>query len=138
MRHTEGRERRGLIEAMARQIREGFEMETSKNCLMNLKAEWNNARIPRIIIEVGENQTEDKESGLGSKTQERRKIDRAVQVSQRNDKRKAAEEGNRGELFRFIYELITTMTIEFIYGVEGPSPRAVIGVPMHSLDAYVL
>ena len=34
---------------------------------MNSKSEWNNARIPRIVIETGEELVEDQESGLGRK-----------------------------------------------------------------------
>ena len=40
-----------------------MEIETSKNRLMNSKAEWNHASIPRIVIEEGEKQVEDRESG---------------------------------------------------------------------------
>ena len=56
---------KGYKKPLARQIREGAEIETSTNILMNSKAEWNNARIPRIIIEEGEVQREDVTSGLG-------------------------------------------------------------------------
>ena len=59
---------RGFTKPLARQIREGVEIETSKNVLMNSKAEWNNARIPRIIIEEGEKQQEDESSGLSRKS----------------------------------------------------------------------
>ena len=44
----------GFKKALARQIREEVEIEMSRGVLMNSKAEWNNARIPRIIIEEGE------------------------------------------------------------------------------------
>ena len=35
--------------------------------------------------------------------------------------------GTNCGMFRFINELITALTTEFIYGVEGPSPWAVFG-----------
>ena len=51
---------------LARQIREGVELEMSKaHNILNSKSEWNNSRIPRMIIEDGEKQTGDQESGLG-------------------------------------------------------------------------
>ena len=55
----------GFKKPLARQIREGVEIESSKGELMNSKAEWFNSKIPRIVIEAGEKLTEDKESGLG-------------------------------------------------------------------------
>ena len=57
----------GFKRPLARQIKEGVEIEMSRNTLMNSKSEWNNSKIPRIVIEAGENQSEDLESGLGSK-----------------------------------------------------------------------
>ena len=56
---------KGFTKPLARQIMEGVEIEMSQNRLMNSKSEWNNARIPRIIIEEGDKLTEDKTSGLG-------------------------------------------------------------------------
>ena len=41
--------------------------------IMNSKSEWNNSKIPRIIIESGDSQTTDQENGLGSKVTERSK-----------------------------------------------------------------
>ena len=58
---------KGFRKPLARQIREGVEIELSGAILLNSKSEWNNARIPRIIIEEGEKQSEDTESGLGNK-----------------------------------------------------------------------
>ena len=57
----------GFKKPLARQIREGVEIEMSKSILMNSKSEWNHSRIPRIVTEAQENQTEDLESGLGKK-----------------------------------------------------------------------
>ena len=58
---------KGFKKPLARQIREGVEIEMSNETLMNSKSEWNSARIPRIVIEEGERQTEDIESALGKK-----------------------------------------------------------------------
>ena len=65
----------GFTKPLARQIKEGVEIETSRNVLMNSKAEWNNARIPRIVIEEGERQNEDEDSGL-SKKKEKSRVDK--------------------------------------------------------------
>ena len=65
---------------------------------MNSKAEWNNARIPRIIVEEGDRQTEDRESGLGNKTQERnRRIDRVEKNRKRGTTERETEEGEGRE-----------------------------------------
>ena len=64
---------------LARQIREGVEIEASKGELMNSKSEWNNAKIPRIVIETGEQLCEDLESGLGKKSQ-RQKVRNQVEI----------------------------------------------------------
>ena len=64
---------RGYKKPLARQIREGVEIDTSSSTLMNTKAEWNNARIPRIIIEEGETQKEDVTSGLGRQNEKEKK-----------------------------------------------------------------
>ena len=61
-----------LKKNLQRQIREGVELEMSTaNVIMNSKSEWNNSKIPRIVIESRENQTTDQGSGLGSKVAER-------------------------------------------------------------------
>ena len=78
----------GFQKALARQIREGVEIEMCKGVLMNSKAEWNNARIPRIIIEEGDRQTEDKESGLCKQRKETRIPPPRVE---RNEKRRAED-----------------------------------------------
>ena len=41
---------KGFKKPLARQIREGVEIELSKATLLNSKSEWNSARIPRIVI----------------------------------------------------------------------------------------
>ena len=58
---------RGYKKALARQISEGVEIEMSGGTLLNSKSEWRNSRIPRIVIEEGEKQREDRENGLGRK-----------------------------------------------------------------------
>ena len=79
---------------LARQIREGVEIELSRGILMNSKSEWNNPKIPRIVIESGEEQIEDQESGLGKKGESekrgrRNKIVEKIQV--RNQKRRVTD-----------------------------------------------
>ena len=64
----------GFRKPLARQIREGVEIECSKGELMNSKSEWFNSGIPRIVIETGEQQTEDQECGGRI-----RKIDKLIQ-----------------------------------------------------------
>ena len=76
---------------LARQIREGVEIEMSQATLLNSKSEWNNSRIPRIIVEEGEQQVEDRESGLGNqveKEKQNRKIEKQKERSVRGEKRK--------------------------------------------------
>ena len=81
---------------LARQIREGVEIEMSEQILMNSKSEWNSARIPRIVIEEGERQIEDSESGLGKKGEEEKKSRQKERMADgrernRNTKRVRAE-----------------------------------------------
>ena len=64
----------GFKKPLVRQIREGVEIEMSKNELMNSKSEWNHSRIPRIVIQTGEKQSEDLESGLGKKYEGKRRV----------------------------------------------------------------
>ena len=84
---------KGFKKPLARQIREGVEIEMSEATLLNSKSEWNHARIPRIIIEEGERQSEDTESGLGKQVLvEKKKQLRKKEVDkterERNKKRK--------------------------------------------------
>ena len=45
---------------MARQIHDGVELQASKaDIIMNSKAEWNHSKIPRIMVEVGEEEETD-------------------------------------------------------------------------------
>ena len=86
---------RGFRKALARQISEGVAIEMSEGELLNSKSEWNNSRIPRIIIEEGERQTEDTESGLGGMSErgkDRGQVDRIIKNKRRNEKKEA--EGN--------------------------------------------
>ena len=99
---------KGFKKPLARQIREGVEIEMSRDTLMNGKSEWNSSRIPRIVIEEGERQVEDLESALGKKgEQEKRERRREYGEVLKNGKRKGEElskivtEGkNRGELIK--------------------------------------
>ena len=70
----------GFRKPLARQIREGVEIDCSKNTLMNSKSEWNSARIPRIIIEEGERQEEDETSGLGRQGGEKKMSERQTKT----------------------------------------------------------
>ena len=53
---------------------------------MNSKSEWNNSRIPRIIIEDGESQTADAESGMGGGKERERKDMRDKGNKERREK----------------------------------------------------
>ena len=64
-----------------RQIHEGIELEmNTAQIILNSKAEWNHSKIPRIMIEVGEEREEDTNSGMtrstemGGKERNRRSI----------------------------------------------------------------
>ena len=49
-------------------------MELSKaGTIMNSKSEWNNSKIPRIVIESGEKLTPDVKSSMGSKTNDKQR-----------------------------------------------------------------
>ena len=76
---------------LARQIRKGVEIEMSRGQLMNSKSEWNNAGIPRIVIETGEKLEEDQESGLGRKSGRREVEARNPQAVEKNEKRRYEE-----------------------------------------------
>ena len=83
---------KGFRKALARQIREGVEIEMCEGTLLNSKSEWNNSRIPRIIIEEGERQVEDVESGLGNQKEKEKQQRRKEKITekmegQRNNKR---------------------------------------------------
>ena len=57
---------------LTRQVHEGIEIETNgAGIIMNSKAEWNQSRLPRIIIETGDRQIEDEESGLSQNQPEK-------------------------------------------------------------------
>ena len=50
---------------LSRQVHESVEIDSSKaDIVMNSKGEWNGSRIPRIIIEVGEELQEDEEDSM--------------------------------------------------------------------------
>ena len=60
---------KSFTKPLARQIREGVEIEMCRGTLLNSKSEWNNSRIPRIVIEEGERRIEDKKSDLGNQAE---------------------------------------------------------------------
>ena len=50
---------------LTRQVHEGVEIETNgADIILNSKSEWNGSRLPRIVIECGEELEEDAESGM--------------------------------------------------------------------------
>ena len=53
---------------LERQIHEGVQLEIHKaDLLMNSKSEWNGSKIPRIVIETGDDLEEDELSGMSGK-----------------------------------------------------------------------
>ena len=55
----------GHRKPLDRQVHEGVELELNQaDIIMNSKAEWNFSKMPRIMIEMGEDVLEDTESGL--------------------------------------------------------------------------
>ena len=53
------------VSPISRQIHEGVELESSKaDIILNSKSEWNHSKIPRIMIEVGEEVESDGMSGM--------------------------------------------------------------------------
>ena len=91
---------KGLKKPLARQIREGVEIELSEATLLNSKSEWNSGRIPRIIIEEGEKQVEDPESGLGRLAmveKQRRRREMGTTERKRAEKRKKEADGHQGQ-----------------------------------------
>ena len=50
---------------LTRQIHEGVALEINKaDIILNSKSKWNHCRIPRIVIEVGDELEEDDSSGM--------------------------------------------------------------------------
>ena len=91
IRNTSGRHMGGEVgfkKPLARQIREGVDIEMSESTLMNSKSEWNHSRIPRIVIEDGDKQSEDIESGLGKKYEGEKRVWKRT----RNPKRRVIDE----------------------------------------------
>ena len=88
----------GYKKPLARQIREGVETGMSGTVLINSKSEWNGSRIPRIVIEAGEEQIEVRDSGLGNKGEQEKRERRLganyekIKDRVRNRKRRGGEE----------------------------------------------
>ena len=69
---------------LSRQIREGVELEMSvATMVMNSKSEWNHSRIPRIVIETGEELKNDNESGIGSNRERSGKSEAEIREKRR-------------------------------------------------------
>ena len=69
---------------LARHNREWVELEMSRaNNSLNSKSVWNNSRIPRIIIEDGDKQLGDEESGMGKVREQVRKIGNETEFKSR-------------------------------------------------------
>ena len=82
---------------LSRQVHEGVALETNgADIILNSKAEWNSSGMPRIIIEHGEVQEEDKEGGM---TREKLGEGRKVLETREGNKRKnkVIEAGKRPE-----------------------------------------
>ena len=81
--HHQGKLQKGDLELkvverhrtpLSRQVHEGVEIELNgAEIILNSKAEWNQSRLPRIVIETGDRLIEDEESGLGGREIEGRK-----------------------------------------------------------------
>ena len=85
---------------LTRQIHEGVELEMNKaEIVLNSKSEWKHAKIPRIVIEVGEEREEDCSSGMSRSTEVGRKEKRSrglkLRRSEKNGKEKRTK--NRWE-----------------------------------------
>ena len=53
-----------------RQVHEGVELDTNRaDLILNSKSEWNHCRIPRIMIEVGDEVEEDSTNGMARSTE---------------------------------------------------------------------
>ena len=63
--------------------------------VMNSKAEWNGSRIPRIIIEEREKQTEDRNSGMSKTTGENRKRSLKLREAQKRSIETGEERGEK-------------------------------------------
>ena len=82
---------------LSRQIHEGVEIEVNKaDLLMNSKSEWNQSRLPRIVIESGETLMEDEESGLG-RSGEKRKERTRLKMSKKIVNKRQNELGEERE-----------------------------------------
>ena len=89
---------KGFKKPLARQISEGVHIEMCEGTLLNSKSEWHNYKIPRIIVEEGEKQIEDLESGLGKKSESSKQKQRVEGRNRgRNDKRVVEGETEREE-----------------------------------------
>ena len=74
-----------------------MEIEGNKaDIIMNSKSEWNQSRLPRIIIETGEDMREDEASGI-NKSGENRAERRGLKMSRSKNQKRNHEVGEEGE-----------------------------------------
>ena len=84
---------RGHKTPLTRQIQEGVEIEFSEaKIIMNSKGEWNGSRIPRIVIEVGEDVLDDDDDPLETSSKKRRNGDLEKWRMKSLNKRKTGDE----------------------------------------------
>ena len=79
---------------MSRQIHEGVELEACKaQIVMNSKSEWNHSKIPRIVIEVGEDMEQDNTNGMSRTVGEIEKVKRGKGWKTSAEKRRGSDVG---------------------------------------------
>ena len=81
-----------------RQVHEGVELDTNgADVILNSKSEWNHCRIPRIVIEVGDEVEEDGTCGMVRSTElgGKERSDKRIRVKPQ-EKRQIEETGSRG------------------------------------------
>ena len=92
---------------LTRQIQEGVELECSKaKIIMNSKSEWNHSRIPRIMIEVGEEIEGDIESGMVRSTElgGRERGSKSLRVEGAEKRQRQTETGGATKRLRQEYQ----------------------------------
>ena len=81
---------------LKRQVQEGVQLQVhTADIIMNSKSEWNHDRLPRIVIETGEEQQEDQENGMsevrrGATSQVTKRARELGLVTDKTTKRKVA------------------------------------------------
>ena len=76
-----------------RQIHEGVELDTNAaDIVMNSKAEWNHCRIPRVVIEVGDEVEEDTDRGMSRSTETLEKERKTRGMKKKKQEKRMQEE----------------------------------------------